>query len=116
MIYRKTIPKVTIFLMLSLLATFSYASEAKTPVAKKNQPSLLLITVDTLRADRLPFYGYKRNTAPFLGKLAERGIVFTNAYSTSSWTVPAVTSLMTGVYPSSHGITRGSIKKAHVYR
>ena len=116
MIYGKTIPKVTIFLMLGLLATFSYASETKSPITKKTLPSLLLITIDTLRADRLPFYGYKRNTAPFLGKLAEHGIVFTNAYSTSSWTVPAVTSMVTGVYPSSHGITRGSIKKAHVYR
>ena len=102
--------------MLGLLATFSYASETKSPITKKTHPSLLLITIDTLRADRLPFYGYKRNTAPFLGKLAEHGIVFTNAYSTSSWTVPAVTSMVTGVYPSSHGITRGSIKKAHVYR
>lgn len=116
MLYRKTIPKVTIFLMLGLLATFSYASETKSPVTKKPQPSLLLITIDTMRADRLPFYGYKRNTAPFLGKLAERGIVFTNAYSTSSWTVPAVTSLVTGVYPYSHGVTHGFIKKKHIYK
>jgi len=114
--YRKTIPKAAIFLLIGLLATFSYASETKSLITKENHPSLLLITVDTLRTDRLPFYGHKRNTAPFLGKLAGEGIVFTNAYSTSSWTVPAVTSLMTGVYPSSHGITRGSIKKAHVYR
>ncbi|MBI2472249.1 MAG: sulfatase [Planctomycetes bacterium] len=114
--YRKTIPRVAVLLLICSLAAFSHASETKSPVTKKNYPSLLLITVDTLRADRLPFYGYKRNTAPFLGKLAGEGIVFTNAYSTSSWTVPSVTSLITGVYPSSHGITRGSIKKAHVYR
>jgi len=116
MIYGKTIPKVTIFLMLGLLATFSYASETKSPITKKTLPSLLLITIDTLRADRLPFYGYKRNTAPFLGKLAEHGIVFTNAYSTSSWTVPAATSLVTGVYPSSHGIVYGFTKKEHIYK
>lgn len=114
--FKKTIPRVAILLSICLLAAFSHASETKSPVTKKNYPSLLLITIDTLRADRLPFYGHKRNTAPFLSKLAGEGIVFTNAYSTSSWTVPAVTSLITGVYPSSHGITRGSIKKAHVYR
>jgi len=114
--YRKTIPKVAIFLLIGLLATFSYASETKSPVTKKTQPSLLLITIDTLRADRLPFYGYKRNTAPFLGKLAEHGIVFTNAYSTSSWTVPAVTSLVTGVYPFSHGVIQGSVRKGHIYK
>ena len=116
MIYRRTIPKVTIFLMLGLLATFSHASETKSPITKKTQPSLLLITIDTLRADRLPFYGYKKNTAPFLGKLAERGIVFTNAYSTSSWTVPAATSLVTGVYPSSHGVIQGSVRKGRIYK
>ncbi len=114
--YRKTITKAAIFLLIGLLATFSYASETKSQITNENHPSLLLITVDTLRADRLPFYGYKRNTAPFLGKLAEHGIVFTNAYSTSSWTVPAVTSLVTGVYPYSHGVTHGFIKKKHIYK
>src|SRR3990170_4759949 len=113
MVYRKTIQKAAIFLMISLLAAFSYASETKNPSTKK--PSLLLITIDTLRADRLPFYGYKRNTTPFLGRLAEHGIVFTNAYSTSSWTVPAITSLATGVYPCSHGVVRGVVRRVHVY-
>ena len=102
--------------MLGLLATFSYASETKSPVTKTPQPSLLLITIDTLRADHLPFYGYKRNTAPFLGKLAEHGILFTNAYSTSSWTVPAVTSLITGVYPISHGVVQGIIRNRQAYK
>src|SRR3990170_5433058 len=114
--YRKTIPKVAIFLLIGLLATFSYASETKSPVTKTPQPSLLLITIDTLRADHLPFYGYKRNTAPFLGKLAEHGILFTNAYSTSSWTVPAVTSLITGVYPISHGVVQGIIRNRQAYK
>jgi len=113
MVYRKIIQKAAIFLMISLLAAFSYASETKSLSTKK--PSLLLITIDTLRADHLPFYGYKRNTAPFLGRLAEHGIVFTNAYSTSSWTVPAITSLATGVYPCSHGVVRGVVRRVHVY-
>ncbi len=114
--YKKTIPKVAVFLLVCLLATFSYASETNGPTTKKIPPSFLLITVDTLSVYRLPFYGYKRSTAPFLGKLAEHGIVFNNAYSTSSWTVPAVTSLVTGVYPSSHGIMRGSVKNGHIYK
>lgn len=101
--------------MISLLATFSYASETKSTITKNTHPSLLLITIDTLRADRLPFYGYKRDTAPFLRNLARQGIVFSNAYSTSSWTVPAVTSLLTGVYPYSHGVVRGAVSKGHVY-
>ena len=43
------------------------------------RPDLLLVTIDTLRADHLPFYGHGRYTAPFLGKLAAEGVVFDHA-------------------------------------
>ena len=81
---------VLVFSPIFFLTTLLYARENLAAAEEKARPSLLLITIDTLRADRLPFYGYNRDTAPFLGKLAEQGIVFTNAYSTSSWTVPSV--------------------------
>ncbi len=105
---------VLVFSPIFFLATLLYARENLAATEEKARPSLLLITIDTLRADRLPFYGYNRDTAPFLGKLAEQGIVFTNAYSTSSWTVPSVTSMITGVYPHSHGVVRGTIKKGQI--
>jgi arylsulfatase len=68
---------------------------------------VLIVVVDTLRADRLPFYGYEGHTSPFLREWAERSIVFERAWSTSSWTAPASASLFTGVYPVQHGVHLG---------
>ena len=71
------------------------------------RPDILLFTVDTLRADHLSAYGYARDTSPTMASLARRGTRFDRAHSTSSWTVPAVTSLVTGVIPSQHGVFHG---------
>ncbi|WP_419192161.1 sulfatase-like hydrolase/transferase [Engelhardtia mirabilis] len=51
-----------------------------------------MVVVDTLRADRLPFYGYERDTAPFLANLARHGVLFERAWSASSWTAPSTAS------------------------
>ena len=71
------------------------------------RPNTLVIVVDTLRADHLPFYGYSVDSAPFLAEWASRSVVFENAWSTSSWTAPAAASLFTGVYPVQHGVHLG---------
>lgn len=71
------------------------------------RPDVLVVLVDTLRADRLPFYGYQRDTAPFLTSWAERSVVFERAWATSSWTAPATASVFTGVYPDQHGVVIG---------
>ena len=60
--------------------------------------SVLLIVVDTLRADHLGCYGYGRNTSPHIDRLAARGVRFRNAIAQSSWTLPSMISLMTGQY------------------
>jgi len=73
------------------------------------RPNLVLIVIDTLRADHLPFYGYAHPTAPFLSELAQDGIVFDRAYSTSSWTAPATASLFTSLYPFQHGVITGMV-------
>jgi arylsulfatase A-like enzyme len=70
---------------------------------------VVVVLIDTLRADRLPFYGHDRDTAPFLSELAARGAVFENAFSASSWTAPAAASLFTGLYPPQHGVVTGLI-------
>jgi arylsulfatase A-like enzyme len=64
--------------------------------------SVLLVTIDTLRADHLPCYGYESDTAPRVCALAEEGTLFERAISQSSWTLPAHASMMTGLYPSEH--------------
>jgi arylsulfatase A-like enzyme len=71
------------------------------------RPDVVLITVDTLRQDHLPFYSYPADTAPFLTAIAREGVVFENAYATSSWTAPATASIFTGLYPIQHGVLAG---------
>lgn len=64
--------------------------------------SVLLITIDTLRADHLEAYGYPRRTAPNLARLAREATLFQWAFAPISYTVPSLTSLMTGLWPSWH--------------
>ena len=78
--------------------------------AVPKRPSVVLITVDTLRPDHLGLYGHDRPTSPWLDALAERGAVFDNCVSTSSWTPPAMASMMTGVYPHQHGYDTAAVQ------
>lgn len=70
-------------------------------------PNLLFVVVDTLRADHLGTYGYSRPTSPELDRLAGESLVFDKAISGSSWTQPAVASLLTGRSPIEHGVIEG---------
>jgi len=70
-------------------------------------PNIILITIDTLRADHLSCYGYHRQTSPFIDSIARESVVFTHAYSTSSWTAPSMASIFTGHYPRGHGVLHG---------
>lgn len=73
-------------------------------------PNIVLIIIDTMRADHLPFYGYKKqDTAPFMTTLAQQGTVFLNPHAPSSWTAPATASIHTGLYPFQHGVTMGLV-------
>ena len=76
---------------------------------KNNDPNVLLIIVDTLRADHTGCYGYFRNTTPYMDKLSEDGILFKNAISPAPWTSPAIASILTSRYPDLMGITHDPI-------
>lgn len=65
---------------------------------------VILIGVDTLRADRLSCYGYRRATSPRIDELAADGIRFENVASNSNWTCPSFASIFTGLVPSRHGV------------
>jgi len=65
---------------------------------------IILISLDTLRADHLGIYDYHRNTSPFIDAFAKENIVFENAIVQSHWTLPSHMSIMTSLYPSSHGV------------
>ena len=67
--------------------------------------NLLLVTLDTTRADRLGSYGYARAVTPALDALAARGIRFADAVTVAGLTLPAHSSLHTGLYPPWHGVS-----------
>jgi arylsulfatase A-like enzyme len=69
-----------------------------------SRPNILLLTIDTLRADHLGAYGYDRSTSPNLDAFAKESVLFENAFSVSSWTLPAHASLLTGLFPAEHGV------------
>jgi len=75
------------------------------PTPPKAQINVILIVIDTTRADILSAYGYAKETSPSLDRLAREGIRFEEATSTDFWTLPAHASLLTGEYPSTHRAT-----------
>ena len=93
--YRLAIPAL-------LLAT-ACADEPTPP--SPGPPDVLLVTIDTLRADHTSLHGYERRTTPVLESLAAEGVWLSNAYAPTSTTAPSVASLMTSVYPRTHGVT-----------
>jgi len=72
-----------------------------------NRPDIVLVVVDSMRPDHLTPLGYGLETAPFLAEMSKEGTVFRTAYSTSSWSAPAVASLITSLYPVQHGVHLG---------
>jgi arylsulfatase A-like enzyme len=100
------------------------------------RPNVLLISIDTLRADHLGAYGDSRGLTPNMDRLAAEAVVFERAVTSAPWTLPAMASLMTGLYPHHHGAgqivngrdplgrsalatgtpTLASLLKAHGYR
>jgi arylsulfatase A-like enzyme len=73
----------------------------------KDNFNIVLITIDTLRADHLSCYGYERETSPNIDKIAKKGILFKNVIAPSSWTAPSMVSLFTSTYPINHGVIHG---------
>lgn len=69
-------------------------------------PNVIVLLLDTLRADRLGSHGWERARTPFLDGLAQRGVRFADAMSAASWTLPSHASLFTSTYSSQHGLWR----------
>lgn len=106
---RRSLAPLLIAVLLAFVGirTYSALNEARLhqnlPVKVSQAPNVLLIVLDTLRADHLSAYGYSRLTTPHIDKFAQDGILFEKAYSTSSWTVPGHASLLTGRFGHEHG-------------
>ncbi|MCB1035981.1 MAG: sulfatase-like hydrolase/transferase, partial [Acidobacteria bacterium] len=69
-----------------------------------SRPPVILISIDTLRADRLPAYGYQGVATPHFDELRRDAVLFENAYSPVPLTLPSHASLLTGLRPPDHGV------------
>ena len=74
------------------------------PAARSSRPSVLLVTLDTVRADHIGCYGYSKTETPNLDRLASDGIRFSNAYAQVPITLPSHAVILTGTYPMSNGV------------
>ena len=79
-------------------------SERERVASSPDNPNIVLVVMDTLRRDRIGCYGYEKDTTPNLDRLASRGTLYERAHSTSSWTWPSTTSILTGMTPERHGV------------
>ena len=104
-------------LLLSLLVAGACGHEPSVPVAgawpvavessgaeHPEYERVVLVTIDTLRADHVSSYGYPRATTPFLDSLAARGVRFARAYASVSHTAPSHATMLTGLAPAVHGV------------
>lgn len=95
-----------VFLALGGIASYVFLSrQHPAPVAPlvAAGSNFLLVTIDTLRADHVPAYGYQALETPTISRLAREGVVFRYAFTPMPLTFPAICSLLTGLLPLSHG-------------
>src|ERR1039457_4311364 len=97
-----TVKAPCVLLICCLAALLSAYGVAQT---KASQPDVFLVTIDTLRADHVHCYGYPDIETPALDGLARDGIRFAQAFTPSPITNTSHTSILTGLLPSSHGVT-----------
>ena len=88
-----------------VLLTAALLPSAACRARDADAPNIILVMVDTLRADYLGVYGFEGQVSPNLDRLAAESVVFRNCFSQSPWTKPAVASLFTSLYPQVHGLT-----------
>jgi len=106
---RRTMPVAWGLLAATLLAAYGWplvierVEAYRAPAPPPNAPNVLVVMLDTLRADRLGTYGYSRGTSPFLDGFAKRSLLYERAISNASWTLPAHISAFCGHDPGEHG-------------
>lgn len=82
------------------------------PAGDATRPDIILVSIDSLRADHLGAWGYSRPTSPFLDRLAASGTRFADARSSSPWTLPSHWTMLTGLLPWHHGVIEDTLRLA----
>ena len=94
--------RVTVARVLVSIGAFGLVGGLACTKAEKHPPVIVLM-LDTLRADHLGFYGYERDTSPNLDAFAHENVAFKYAFTAAPWTPASVATMLTGLYPSAHG-------------
>jgi len=95
-------------LAIAILVTGGLACSEPDPEEPHDGPSVLVLVMDTVRADRCSFQGYAPTTTPRLARFAEEAVLYQNAYVPGGWTGPVHASLFTGLRPENHGFLLGN--------
>jgi arylsulfatase A-like enzyme len=107
---RRSLPAVAAVLLLAFVVIEGQtwwaerSATAALPPSRPGAPNVLVVVIDTLRADHVSAYGYSRPTTPNIDDLAKEGVLFENAIAPSSWSLPSHVSLVTGRYLHEHKV------------
>ena len=97
-------------LLLAASLVLAPACSSPEPIGNDPRPSIVVVTIDTLRADHLGCYGYPRDTSPHIDRFAEEALLFENAFSTIATTLPSHVSLWTSRYPLETGVLHNRVR------
>lgn len=79
------------------------------------KPNVVILLIDTLRADHTGMHGYSRDTTPNLDRIAKKGLKLENFFVNAPWTKPSVASIISGLYPTGHGSRVGQFEDMETY-
>src|SRR5215472_838216 len=108
MIFRGSRIGIAFSLLIALGCGRAPSASHREPAARPVHPDILLITIDTLRADATGFSGNTSVATPVLDRLAGQGLVFANAHAHNVVTLPSHVNILTGLYPYQHGVRDNS--------
>jgi arylsulfatase A-like enzyme len=112
--------KVKVLLKMSLvvvvfasffISTSCVSDRSKSKLQDNKKPNIVIILIDTLRADHCSTYGYERETTPHMTRIAKDGLKLENYYVNSPWTKPSTASIITGLHPTAHGSRIGQFEE-----
>jgi len=105
---KKALPVLIIIAVVAICWFLRYGEHERTGPVNTNLPdkidTIVLISIDTIRADHMSCYGYKHRTTPNIDKMAKDSLFIQDAFSTIPLTLPAHSSMLTGLIPPTHGI------------
>src|SRR5207302_3852087 len=95
-------------LLLPLCAACHHGETPALPAGSGEKPDIIVVPIDTLRADAVGYSGNTKVRTPFLDRMAGEGLVFTNAHAHNVVTLASHTNILTGLYPFQHGVRDNS--------